>query len=192
MRYKHRHTARLPGYNYTQSGAYFVTICTHGRECIFDDARLMRLVELQWRSIGRYCPGVAVDEFVVMPNHVHGIVWINRRDPVGVQHTASSDDPSGMNLHHASNLTFEPACAAPLHTVRAGSLAAIVRAFKSSSTKRVNELRRTPGFRVWQRSYWDRIVRNEAELNRVRQYIRDNPLKWEDDPNHPRNRKAAI
>lgn len=191
MRYNseihHRRSIRLPGYDYSGAGAYFVTICTYKKACFLDDSRLKREVELQWRSVGRYRRGVAMDEFVVMPNHVHGIIWIVGTGGVGAQHTAVRDDSLVPSRPHETKPTVDSACAAPLHAVRPGSLAAIVRAFKSASNKRVNELRGTPGGPVWQRSYWDRIIRSEAELNNVRRYIRDNPRRWDEDPNHRRN-----
>ncbi|RLC57367.1 MAG: hypothetical protein DRI30_04340 [Chloroflexi bacterium] len=89
--------------------------------------------------------------------------------------------------NHVHGIVRLPAGAAPLPTVEAGSLGAVVRAFKSASTLRVNRLRETPGARVWQRGYYDRIIRDEAELARVRQYIRDNPARWVEDRNHPSN-----
>jgi len=165
----HRRSIRLRGWDYASPGAHFVTICTHNGECLFEDPVLRRVVETTWRRIPRHFPHVRLDEFVVMPNHVHGIIWIVDK-PVGAQ---------GVGAQHA----------APLHTghinVAPGSLGAIVRSFKSAVTKRINEIQNTAGTPVWQRNYYEHIVRNEDELGRIREYIRLNPLKWELDRENP-------
>ncbi len=183
-----RRSIRLPSYDYRAAGAYFVTICTRRGACIFHSAPMRRIVELQWQSVGRYSKHAAVDEFVIMPNHVHGIIWISNADRVGAQHTGNRG--SGLRSEERSGHLCLPvaACAAPLpHGVIPGSLAAIVRAFKSASAKRINALCGTYGAPVWQRNYYERVIRNDRELTAVRRYIRDNPAKWADDPNHPQN-----
>ena len=162
---RHRRSIRLRGWDYTRSGAYFVTICAHNGECLFEDPMLRRVVETMWRHIPCHFPHVRLDEFVVMPNHVHGIIWIVDK-PVGAQHAAP------LQAGHTN--------------VAPGSLSAIVRSFKSAVTKRINEIRNTPGAPVWQRNYYEHIVRSEDELRRIREYIHLNPLKWELDRENPR------
>ena len=123
-------------------------------------------LEEVWRQIPRHFSNVRLDEFVVMPNHVHGILWILERDVVGAQHAA-------------------PLPASRTPGVKRASLGAIVRSFKSAATRRVNEVREMPSAALWQRNYYERVTRNEDELHRVREYILLNPLRWEHDHDNP-------
>lgn len=185
----HRGSIRLPAYDYRSPGAYYVTICTFERQCLFDDPRLRRVAAQIWKHVTTRSRNRRGDAFVVMPNHIHGIIWITHANPVGAQHTAS------MASHQTSEDLREPRIAlgsgraAPLRLprVESGSLGAIVHAFKSASSRRVNEIRGTPGSPVWQRNYYERVLRNEDELDAARRYIADNPRKWAEDPNHPSN-----
>jgi REP element-mobilizing transposase RayT len=183
---QHRQSIRLPEFDYRTTGAYFVTICTFERECILDELRLQRAVELSWRSANDGWEP-ALGDFIVMPNHVHGIVWISN---VGVQRLGlRTSFLSEQSVVATTSSVFQGAAPlqrlAPLDNVRPGSLGAIVRTFKSLSTKRINNLRGPPGQPIWQRNYYERVIRDEDELQRVRQYILDNPAKWESDPNNP-------
>jgi REP element-mobilizing transposase RayT len=167
---RHRGSIRLKGYDYSQVGAYFVTICAKDRACLFgevvDDGMRLNpeglVVEQCWNAISEHFPSVALDEFVVMPNHVHGVLWITNTEP-----------PRHTPLPHA-----------PCGTQR-GSIGAIVASFKSAVSKRINELRGTPGTPVWQRNDHDHIIRDEETLNRIRQYIVDNPVHWAMDHENP-------
>jgi len=141
------------------------------KRTVFADGRFADAVDKAWTSLPAHFGHVSLDAFVVMPNHFHGIVWIHEQPAAGyvdAQHVA----PQRRDGRH-------------LPRVLPGSLGAIVRSFKAASTKTINELRGSPGGTVWQRNYYDRIVRNEDELNRIRQYIIDNPLKWATDPENP-------
>jgi len=145
-----------------------------------------------------------MDEFVTMPNHVHGVIWIVGRDaapvaPVGAQHPgAPFDGRIGAEFRRWHGVPIS-ADAAPLpgpagtrRPVAPGSLGSVVRAFKSASSRGINRIRGTPGAPVWQRNYYERIIRDEDELGRIRQYIRDNPAKWAGDPNNPANIRAVM
>jgi len=169
----HRHSIRLQGYDYTQSGAYFVTICTHGRALLFGNVvggemRLNdagRMVRDEWFKTAQLRPYVVLyeDEFVVMPNHIHGIVWI---DNVGARRRrAPTMEQFGKPVP--------------------GSIPTIVRSFKSAVTRRINQWRGTPGARVWQRNYYEHIIRTERALNAIRRYIIENPLRWHLDRYNP-------
>jgi len=163
----HRHSIRLQGYDYTQPGAYFVTICTHGRAPLFGavvdgEMRLNtygRIVHDEWFKTAQLRPYVVLyeDEFVVMPNHIHGIIWIV--DNVGATRRVAPTD----------NLPNGPV---------PGSIGAIVGQFKSAVTRRINQRRGAPGARVWQRNYYEHIIRTERALNAIRRYIIENPLRW--------------
>jgi len=180
----HRRSIRLRGYDYADPGAYFITICTHQREVLLADRLVRDIVSSAWYDLPRRLGAIALDQFVIMPNHVHGIIWITRATAVGAQRGADSNGVApSLTILDGSEVASKH-CAAPLHSVAVarGSLGLVVRAFKAQSAKRINRLPKTPGAPVWQRGYWDRVIRNERELNNVRQYIIDNPLKWAEDP----------
>jgi REP element-mobilizing transposase RayT len=165
-----RRSIRLKGYDYTSAGAYFVTICTHAHEPLFENPTLKEILKRTWYGQQERFRNVSLDAFVVMPNHIHFVVWLN---PVGAPLAGA----------HAAD-----------HTTRAGAspaptLGQLVGAFKSIvATKWLMWLKQNaphrPG-RVWQRNYYERVIRDEPELNRVREYIRLNPLKWEFDCENP-------
>ena len=154
----HRRSIRLKGWDYRTPGAYFVTICTYQRQYLFDDPRFKEIAELAWRFIPQqpHATRARLDEWILMPNHLHGIIFMTAVD---------GDD-------------IEPE---PVKGATPRSLPTIVGNFKSLVTRRINKVRRTPGRKVWQRGYYERIVRNERELQAIRQYIRANPDRWEED-----------
>jgi putative transposase len=117
------------------------------------------IVSATWQWLPEQYPYVELDTWVVMPNHFHGIVFL-------------LDDRRGG--------------ARPAPTKRK-PLGRLIGAFKTVSTKRINELRTTPGQPVWQRNYYEHVIRNEVDLEEIREYIQNNPLKWLDDENHPAN-----
>jgi REP element-mobilizing transposase RayT len=167
----HRQSTRLRAFDYTSSGAYFVTMCVAQKMLLFGDVLegemvlndLGNIVLETWNAIPEHFSSVTLDGFVVMPNHVHGIVQIGYGPAVGAQHAAP--------LHGA----------VPRSNVAPGSLGAIVRSFKSAVTKRINESRGTPGLPVWQRNYHEHIIRNDADFECIRAYITNNPLEWSTD-----------
>jgi len=173
-----RRSIRLRGHDYSQVGAYFVTICTYNRACIFghimdSEMRLNEIGQIaaeEWTRSERVRDEIELDEWVIMPNHLHGIVWI----------TTNYD---GRNVVGATGRSPLPSGPQPR------SLGAMVAGFKSAATKRINAVYGTPGTSLWQRNYYEHVIRNEDTLDRVRQYIRDNPSKWPDDPDNPANRQ---
>jgi REP element-mobilizing transposase RayT len=166
----HRRSVRLRDYDYTQAGAYFVTICTYRRVCLFGDMvngcmqlnDCGQIVTAHWDDLVNHYPHVELDVFVVMPNHVHGIIVLT--------------DNVGAGLKPA-----------PTTTTRHHGLPEIVRGFKTFSSRRINYLRKMPGQPVWQRNYYEHVIRSEEELDRIRQYILDNPAKWPEDGENPQN-----
>jgi putative transposase len=174
----HRRSIRLQGYDYRQIGAYFVTICTLHRICLFGDVvdgemrlnALGRMVETEWLQTPSIRPNVELDAFVVMPNHFHAIVVI-------------VDDYRAVNrggVLQYGRMQYAPTFWSPSQTI-----GAIIRGFKSAITKHINDLRDTPGVPVWQRNYYEHIIRNEEDLNRARDYIANNPTQWMEDETNP-------
>ncbi len=198
-----RQSIRLPEYDYRSPGVYFVTICVTDRRCLFGAVvnnqmatnEYGDIVAEEWRRTETVRDRVVIDTYVVMPNHTHGVIIITDPpdDADGDAPDRSSsifDDNAGntrggrgssaMNPYHHDekpNRTFGGAIA--------GSLSTIMRQFKSMVTKRINRLRNTPGADVWQRNFYERVVRTRAELNRIRRYIRRNPAEWDTDRVHP-------
>ena len=183
---KHRRrTVRLPEYDYASVGYYFVTVCAHQHRCVFGEIQndemqvnaVGQIVEACWREIPRHFAHSGLDVFIVMPNHVHGIVVINEMEAPSA--SMNKDQPDGRGT--ACRAPTREEFGKPVH----GSLATIIRSFKSACTKQINVLRRTPGQSVWQRGFYDRVIRDEVELRAVREYIVYNPLKWDLDEEHP-------
>jgi putative transposase len=175
----HRRSMRLKGFDYSRAGFYFVTVTAKNRECLFGEAaRRMRLngygewVAACWHDIARHFPHADTDEFVVMPNHVHGIIVIN--DEVGAGSPRPYDIGDGSPR--------------PYGGANRATLGQIVAYFKYQSTKQINAARETPGHPVWQRNYYEHVIRHTGELARVREYIRDNPLQWALDDENPERR----
>ena len=160
---KNRQSIRLYRYDYSQSGAYFVTICTQNKKCFFgnmvNDKMVLndagRMLESVWSELPERFPHVKLDEFVIMPNHFHGIV-VFRRSKHKVRSYGTLPDTLGR----------------------------IMQAFKSITTNRYIagvKQKQWPSFpgKLWQRNYYEHVVRDENELNDIRKYIMDNPKKWD-------------
>ena len=186
----HRQSNRLPGYNYTQHGMYFVTVCTHGRECLFgkiiDSQMIMNdlghVVAEEWVKTAEIRSNVELDIWVVMPNHFHAIVVIDDDNP---PRRGDLRSPFFQQTHGESIKPFRSANQGDRQVAptgpRAKSIGAIMSGFKSAVTKRINIVRQTPGLPLWQRNYWDHVIRDEADLKRIREYVATNPLRWESD-----------
>ena len=201
----HRKSIRLKNYNYTQSGYYFVTICTHNHKPVFLNEEFKSIVREEWHNTAIVRDYIVLDEFVVMPNHIHGIIIIrgNRRgqaapDPNSGNRININKEMSDPNTNNTINKTVPDPNAnnctinkrathriAP--TIHPNSLGSIIGQFKSLVTKRINRLRNTPGVPVWQRNYYEHIIRNEKELNEIRDYIIHNPTNWNKDKYNPKN-----
>jgi len=189
----HRRSIRLPGHDYTSPGAYFVTICVHGGECLLGEvldggmrlSQFGQVVSHYWPRIPTHVAHVQLDEWVVMPNHMHGIIVIAGRGEASL--AASS---SGRRVPPVVSFPVDEAPAgdaSPLlqPILQSGSLGAIVGNYKSVTTRRINRMRGMPGTLFWQRNYWEHIIRNDASLDRIRAYIQHNPARWAEDRLHP-------
>ena len=175
---RNRKSNRLKGFDYSFAGYYFVTICVHHRMNLFGTIVGGRMVLNEWGQIAHNCwheipkifLNVTLDTFVVMPNHVHGIIQIRR----GLIHQTQTND-EGM-INHAPTESWR---LMQKHDI---SLGKIIRHFKAKTTKLIHNQNYTF---VWQRNYYDRIIRDERELNHIRQYIINNPIQWDTDVNNP-------
>jgi REP element-mobilizing transposase RayT len=164
----HRRTIRLPGYDYASAATYFITLCTRKRQCVFgdviDSAILLspvgQVVFDCWNWLPDQYPYVEMGPFVVMPNHLHGIITLTVDE--GGSRTAPTEAPQPGK-----------------------PIGGLIGAFKTVSTKRVNEMLGTPGELLWQRNYWEHIVRNDKSMSRICDYIENNPVTWESDKLHP-------
>ena len=176
-----RKMPRLAHYDYRQAGAYFVTLCTHDRKCLFgiiESERILinaagSIVSACWQTLPQHFPHVQLDEFAIMPNHFHAILFINIA-PAGTRHAAPVTS-SGITK---------------------GSLGAIIGAFKSAVTKQINLAHAlvgvaSAGAKVWQRNYYEHVIRNEISLGEIRQYIVNNPAAWEMDELNPQRARHA-
>ena len=175
----HRRSIRLKGFDYSLAGAYYITICTQGRDCLLSEIVLDELVlsaagqmvEEVWTALPQRFGGIAPDDFVIMPNHFHGILIIHESVGAGLvpapRATPAQDDRATTRVAPTVNR----------------ALGEIIGAFKSITTHEyllgVRE-RGWPPFdrRFWQRNYYEHVIRDEAELAAIRAYIKDNPLRW--------------
>lgn len=206
---------RLHIHDYAEAGAYFVTIVIYEREAILGDvvdkqikpSRYGNIIANVWRDLPNRYNHVALDEFIIMPDHIHGIIWIDHPNTVGAGSLLTSNVKSVDNKLHETN---KPALTNQQTTSRGGlpragykytanqftnglsnqlvnepaptknvyGLSEIIRNFKTVSAKRINLLRKLPDTPVWQRGFHDRIIRDDEELNDVRSYIQTDPLRW--------------
>lgn len=186
---QHRRSIRLKRYDYSEPGYYFFTICIHDRsQKLFGDIifnppvvgagskpalcpalnlnEYGNIVNFTWNDLPNHIPGIELDEFVVMPNHVHGIIRIIGSD-------------LQRDLQRAERAGLEPAPTDKLQ--KRIVLSEIIRQFKTFSAKRINTRCNMYGISLWQRNYYEHIIRNEVSLNTIRKYINENPLNWKND-----------
>ncbi len=183
-------SARLPGWDYSRNGNYFVTICVRNRECVFGkiehgSAILSEIGNIAvhcWLDIPKHFPFVKLDEFIIMPNHVHGIKVIDHIDnEIMINPNRSSRDAACNVSTTACNVSTTNTNTTQFSRIspKRGSLPSIIRSYKSAVTKLVNNKFSTLTF-AWQSRYHDRIIRNEKELFHVRNYINQNPIRWDE------------
>lgn len=178
----HRRSIRLPASDYRWPGVYFVTICVKDRHCLFGEVvdggmhlnAYGKIAEEEWLRTAHLRPHVRLDAYVIMPNHLHGILEIhdaNRRDM-----TRHVPTPNKMVPGEPMRAFGKPV---------ARSLSSIIGAFKAAVTKRINRLWETSGASVWQPRFYEHIVRDAGDLDRIRRYIAENPAGWPEDRYHP-------
>lgn len=169
---KTRRSIRLNGYDYRQSGLYFVTVCTKRHECLFGTvvdgevilSTIGRIVAEEWQRTAELRENVELDAFVVMPNHIHGIIVIRNNNERAFHRNA----PTAADCE-------------PNRTLQAGSLGAVIGRFKGKVSRRVHDTPKCRDLTIWQRNYYDHVIRSEKSLQAVRTYIALNPASWTED-----------
>jgi REP element-mobilizing transposase RayT len=186
MQAHNRQSIRLKGYDYSQEGLYFVTICVQNRECIFgeiinhemilNDAGKMAFQS--WSDIPNHFPNVVLHEFVVMPNHIHGMIEIIGNDKNKMDtNVEPSDVRTDVGAKNFSPLLRRPQ---PKPTGTSRTIGSMIRGFKIGVTKQI-------GYSVWQRNYYEHIIRNHQSYERIIDYIVHNPQKWDNDKFYPQH-----
>jgi putative transposase len=174
-----RRSIRLPDFDYSQGLGIFVTICTYAREPLFGeviDERVElsdygRIVDDCWSGTPGHFPNASLDEYCIMPNHVHLILYL-----------LDNGHPSPGDIEFAGPDDLRSARLLP------SSLGAILGSFKSIVARRINAARATPGSPVWQRNYYEHVIRDDRDLQRIREYVASNAAKWQDDEYHVERR----
>ena len=196
-----RRSIRLPLYNYSKPGFYFITLCTWKKECLFGTVHNNNMslnvygeaAPDLWSSLPNRFEHVVLDEYVVMPNHIHGILEIRNdssdqkihmgESSVGAIHELPLTSRTVLHGDRAiRELPLQNQKIVPDHLKRRRMIVPKVAGyFKMNAAREINRIRNVQGIPVWQRSYYDHIIRNEEERNSIREYIRNNPVSWDKD-----------
>ena len=177
----HRRSTRIKGYDYSQAGLYFITLCTYKRICLFGEIINMKMVLNEYGRIAeeeliktsKMRPNIKLEAFIIMPNHIHGIIEI--KGGRGTTHCDKGMTPHVRGTMHRAHM--EERFGKPT----SNTIPTIIRGYKSSVTKQINTMRKQHGVPVWQRNYYEHIIRNEKMHQQISEYIRNNPLQWADD-----------
>lgn len=176
---------RLKGYDYRWPGAYFITICTAGKKHYFGSIKDGRvslsqvglIVEKCWLTLPKSFHNVRLDTYVIMPNHIHGII-ILVDDEEHCRGEAFANQLSAVHSIIAANASPDPHFA--IGTL-SGSISAIIQSFKANTSRRINAVNGTRGGTLWQRNYYEHIIRSEQSLDEIREYTLGNPWNWSSD-----------
>jgi REP element-mobilizing transposase RayT len=195
-----RRSIRLKGYDYSQAGAYFVTICVKDHACLFGtimDGKLQyndygQIAYEFWLKISEHFSDAKLDEFIIMPNHIHGIITINncRGEVTSPFSEVVETNSKTKTAPIQGGETQKTGGATP--PLRKHTLGQVVAYFKYQSSKRINQTRNTAGQPIWQRNYYEHIIRDDKELQAIREYIRFNPLKWDEDKENPEMKGTIL
>jgi len=213
----HRKSIRLQGYDYSLSGVYFITICTQNRQRLFGEIiagqMLMndtgKVAQQCWLDIPLHFPHAELNEFVIMPNHIHGIIVLHGSGIVGANNDSPNADSTKTN-NHTPQMIAQPQN--PSTNDSANNDAPAIRANNDSPLRNCNGTTKTIGaivrgykigvtkwyraniniHELWQRNYWEHIIRDENELFRIRSYIKNNPINWERDKLNGENGNRVL
>lgn len=175
-----RRSIRIQDYDYSQNGMYFFTICTQNREYLLGEIineemilnKFGKIVMNGWKNLPKHYDYVQLDEFIIMPNHIHGIIIINHPE-VGAIHESPFQINKPMTPQERRNM----------------GLTKVLGRLKMVSAKQINQMRQMPGIPVWQRNYYEHIIRNEASMEKIKEYILNNPKNWDEDELNRKNYK---
>lgn len=167
----HRRSIRLKNFDYSKEGAYYISLCTYNKEYLFGEIKNKEMilnvngkaVDVFWHEIPLHYPEVELDEYIIMPNHIHGIIFINTAD-------VQDFKPLRKKIPEQTN---------KYQHIIPGSIGSIIRGFKIGATKWFKA--NTEISPVWQRNYYEHIIRDDEDLNRIREYIKSNPMNWDKD-----------
>lgn len=187
----HRRSIRLNGYNYSQDGAYFVTLCIQNREPVLGNiqdqnmvlSKIGEIIQNSWLWLFDNYDYLVLDEWVIMPNHLHGIIIIRKHDNNG-NRDIKKGNSFGCCRGGSRTAPTETQIITKPSNQSCKSLGRIIVAFKTVSTKHVNIFCNSAGEVLWQRNYYEHIIRNQQEIDRIREYIRLNPFNWQSDENN--------
>ena len=184
----HRRSIRLPNYDYTQAGAYYITIVTYNRELLFGEvvngemklSNLGQIAQREWERLPKRFKQIELGAFVVMPDHVHGIIIIhdNRR---GTADFLKHADPQIPRRAPTPDVATTERFGKPV----SGSIPTIIRSYKAAVALRINYARPGDSTPVWQRNYYEHVIRNEQDMQAKWDYIESNPIMWDDDNENP-------
>jgi len=180
----HRRSIRLKGYDYSQNGAYYVTIVAWQRECLFGKivnkemmlSKFGLVAKQQWEKLPKRFPNIELGAYIIMPNHMHGIIFI----------TDDRGTAENLNVLDGESSRRAPTQERFQKPVK-GSIPTIIRSYKSSVSYRINLIRGSDGVPVWQRNYYEHVIRNDRDLQNKTDYINANPLLWAEDEENPNN-----
>ncbi|MBU3942398.1 transposase [Patescibacteria group bacterium] len=180
----HRQSIRLRNYDYASQGLYYVTLCSQNRELYFENNDIKQMIDNQWQELKNKFPNIDLDKYVIMPNHIHGIIVITNN----VNNDCRGEVFSPPNI--TSN-KLEGGMTPPLQRKKP-TLGQMIAYFKYQSTKQINDFLKNPlDQKLWQRNYYEHVIRNQKSLDDIRKYIRINPLNWDRDRNNPKNWKRC-
>ncbi len=185
----HRKSIRLQGYDYSQAGAYYVTIVTYQRDCLFGEIMneemflndFGKIADECWRAIPDHFPNVELGAHVIMPNHAHGIIVIHNDE--SASHAVDAQHVGATQWVAPTTPDNRPKGPKPK------SLGTIIGSFKSAVSYRIHKELNATG--IWQRNYYEHIIRDEKDLQNKTDYIEANPALWDEDDNNPRNNPSA-
>jgi REP element-mobilizing transposase RayT len=189
----HRRSIRLQGYDYANAGAYFVTICCKNRKCLFGKIVSGKMIlnehgeiaTQHWHSIPQHFSYAILHKYIVMPNHLHGIIEIKNdaatigNTVVGALHATPPQSPPQYKKTFPHNLAMKNEYMATI-SPKCATLSVIIRSYKSSVSKQIHD-RINDHTPIWQRNYWEHIIRDEIEYAKISNYIENNPILWEND-----------
>jgi len=196
-----RRSIRLHGYDYALPNLYFITICTKNRKKLFGEIVEMghhhqamqlsdigQVVEWHWQKIPNHFKNVKLHEFIIMPNHIHGIIEIFDNS-VGEKHSSGNNQLDNYTVGTQDVVSNKRArYIVPLRPIKEkfgnptkNSIPTIIRSFKGSVTRKINNIQNTHGNTIWQRNYYEHIIRNEKSHQKICDYIRNNPIQWQYD-----------